>query len=205
MDRKHTKAKATEFVRRYSTKAAEDMPNNELAQALGHVEEINRASEFMKEREVSEWQKWLRFEKIDECVNPPFPYFIQDSLSKMVRTSDVALLEKECKELIEVWADFQSHLPKADQQLPLNQDLLNIGTVKKAVEAVAQDWEAKKESKFGKAKDYLFKFCDTLVAHSELFSIFPQGDKYTSLFTGVLSSIVKVSSSSLFCTMADTS
>jgi hypothetical protein len=118
----------------------------------------------------------------------------QNPLNKRNRTSDVALLEKECKELAEIWADFQSRLPEADQQLPLNQGLPNIRTVKTTVEAAARNWEAKKESGFGKAKDYLFKFCDTLVAHSELFSIFPQGDKYTSLFTGVLSSIVKVSS-----------
>jgi hypothetical protein len=74
MDGKNSQTKAFEFVRRYSTKAAEDMPNNELAQALGMVEETNRALELKKEREVSEWQKWLRFEKIEECVSLLYLY-----------------------------------------------------------------------------------------------------------------------------------
>jgi hypothetical protein len=72
------------------------------------------------------------------------------------------------------------------------------------VENAVKHQEAKKETVFGKANNYLFKFCGTFAAHSDLFCIFFQGDKYTCLFIGVLSSIVKVSSELLWGIMANT-
>jgi hypothetical protein len=75
----------------------------------------------------------------------------------------------------------------------LYNELPSIRTVKVAVEGVVKQWEGKKERGIGKAKGYLTSYCDTLLSHSDMFSIFPQGEKYTSLFTGVLSTVVKAS------------
>lgn len=104
----------------------------------------------------------------------------------------MAELEKECKTLKEAWEDFRLKIPEADRQLPIYQGVPNIWTVKQSVALAEQEWAAKKETGVGKAKDYFFSFCETLDTHSQMFRIFPQGDKYTSLFTGVISSIVKV-------------
>ncbi|KAK8054426.1 hypothetical protein PG996_013727 [Apiospora saccharicola] len=98
----------------------------------------------LKRHKHGEWQKWLRFDRLDDDV-------------------DMANLEKECRNLVETWK--------------------NSGAV--------DEWEKAKEKRVGKAQTFLTKYCDTLLAHSQLFSIIPQGDKYTSVFTGVVSSLVK--------------
>lgn len=101
-------------------------------------------------------------------------------------------LEKECKALNDAWKEFKDKLSETDRELPIYLGVPNIWTVKKTVELAEQEWRAKKEKGVGKAKDYFFCFSETLDTHSQMFQIFPQGDKYTSLFTGVISSIVKV-------------
>ena len=44
----------------------------------------------------------------------------------------------------------------------------------------------------GKAQETLYSFCYTMNTHSYMFSVFPSGDKYASLPTGVVSSTIKV-------------
>ncbi|KAH8883585.1 hypothetical protein GQ53DRAFT_699035 [Thozetella sp. PMI_491] len=56
-----------------------------------------------------------------------------------------------------------------------------------------KQWTSKKEEGWGKTKTRFFGFMETMKDHSYLFSFIPDGDKYFSLFTGVVSSIVKVS------------
>lgn len=55
----------------------------------------------------------------------------------------------------------------------------------------AQAWEDKRDSGFGRAKEKMIGFSEALVSFSDLFSIIPQGDKYVSLFTGVISTTIK--------------
>lgn len=54
----------TSLVRRYSEKVAEEMPNDTLAQSLGTWQR----AETRKEDEDTEWQKWLRFDKVTRQV-----------------------------------------------------------------------------------------------------------------------------------------
>lgn len=56
-----------------------------------------------------------------------------------------------------------------------------------------QDWDARGDSGLSKAKNNFLDFSETLLQFSDLFSIIPDGDKYISLFTGVISTIVKAS------------
>jgi hypothetical protein len=110
-----------------------------------------------------------------------------------ISDDDYVELEKECKNMAEVWEDFKSRLPESDRHLDAYSGLPNLSAVRKAVSIASTEWEGKKEKGFGKAKHNFTSFCERLDAHSQLFKIFPEGDKYTSLFTGVLSSIVLVS------------
>jgi len=53
-------------------------------------------------------------------------------------------------------------------------------------------WAKKHETGLGKTKRGIEKFLTTMNDHSYLFSVIPNGDKYTSLITGVVTSVVKV-------------
>ncbi|KAK8115438.1 hypothetical protein PG984_011940 [Apiospora sp. TS-2023a] len=128
--------------------------------------------EDMKRRKHGEWQKWLQFDKLDDDV-------------------DVANLEKECRNLVETWKKFQDLFPGVGTSDILFNEYPSIDTLRKAVRGAVEEWEENKEKGVGKARIFLTKYCDTLLAHSQLFSIIPQGDKYTSVFTGVVSSLVK--------------
>ncbi len=112
-------------------------------------------------------------------------------------TSDAALipLEEQCKELVSIWKSFQVLFPEAKDS---NVTVVGAGTIPtvdgllRAVQKAEADWQDKRKSSFGKAKGRFLAFLDTMNDHSYLFSFIPQGDKYTSLITGVVSSVVKV-------------
>ena len=94
--------------------------------------------------------------------------------------------------MAKIWKEF---LPAFARSGRFTDDTLtppSIADLTAVVHQVRQDSANKKESGFGKARDKFFTFCQTMSDHSYLFSVFPDGDKYTSLFTGVVSSIVKV-------------
>lgn len=62
------------------------------------------------------------------------------------------------------------------------------------VETVARNWENKRAtSKSGKYIKYFTDFCQTLDAHAHMLEILPNGNKYMSLFTGTLTTIIHVS------------
>lgn len=103
---------------------------------------------------------------------------------------EVVQLEEQWKRLTEVWSKFQSQfklesLGPGDSPPP-------IEDIVKEVEEAEKTWNAKKESGVGKAKAGVENFLSMMNDHSFLFSVIPDGDKYTSLITGVVSSVVKV-------------
>lgn len=51
------------LVRKHSLQVAEDLPNNDVAQALGDFETRERATE--AQDPVREWQQWLDFDDFD--------------------------------------------------------------------------------------------------------------------------------------------
>ncbi|KAH8198582.1 hypothetical protein TruAng_007263 [Truncatella angustata] len=167
-----TETEAFLFVRKNSLQVANDIPENPVAQATAQFETRQQAAEDEKLRERLEWQRWLHSDAFDH-------------------TDDLSDFDTECKNLIEVWKDFQSRYPDLGTSTLLDNEIPNISTVKQAVNGVVGEWEAKKDKGMGKAKDYLTRYCDTLLAHSQLFAVIPKGDKYISLFTGVMASIVK--------------
>ncbi|KAI7774944.1 hypothetical protein LA080_007643 [Diaporthe eres] len=134
---------AFRLVRNHSLQVAENLPGNEVAQALGDFETHERAAE--SQDPVREWQRWLNFDELDT-------------------NDDIAVLQKECKELVQ-----------------------------QVIRSTLDSREAQQQSGLGRAKQQFFSFCDTLTAYSSLFSLIPQGSLYTSLFVGVISSLVKAS------------
>lgn len=109
----------------------------------------------------------------------------------MFRDAESELLEKQCREVAKTWEEFKKHFPN----LSLLEGVSHLPTVESLqheVSAAQSKWAAKKEKGFGKAKDHAMSFLETLEGHKALFSVFPSGDKYTSLFTGVISTVVKV-------------
>ncbi|KAI1081972.1 hypothetical protein F5B20DRAFT_578745 [Whalleya microplaca] len=159
----------TTIVRRYSEKVAEDMPNNSVAQALGVWEE----QEKITENQGIDWRDWLRFEE---------------------HTDDRQLLdlEKQCQEVAETWRAFKLHCHNVKFLEGIDKPP-SIHTLQKEVWAAHNKWEGKKEKGFGKAKDNVMTFLEMLDGHKALFSVIPSNDKYLSLFTGVVSSVVKAS------------
>lgn len=54
---------ALRLVRKHSLQVAEDLPRNDVAQALGKFETHERAAE--AKDPVFEWQRWLNFDELD--------------------------------------------------------------------------------------------------------------------------------------------
>ncbi|KAI0126483.1 hypothetical protein BJ170DRAFT_694947 [Xylariales sp. AK1849] len=159
----------TSIVRRYSEKVAEEMPNDTLAQSLGTWDQDERR----RENEDAEWQRWLRF-------------------AKPASDTESRILEKQCQEVTQAWQEFKEHFPNLHLEEGVSHPP-TIETLHNEVNAAKVKWATKKEKGFGKAKDNVLSFLETLEGHKALFSVIPSGDKYTSLFAGVISSVVKAS------------
>lgn len=68
-----------------------------------------------------------------------------------------------------------------------------VAMMKETVDSAIYTWQARREEGFGKVRQNFQEFSETILSFSDIFSIIPQGDKYISLFTGVISTVVKVS------------
>lgn len=122
-----------------------------------------------------------------------FPLIIWLYCTHFGRNDDIALLQKECKELVQVWLKLQRKHPECDELLPNNHGPPSVASLQQVIRSTLDSREAQQQSGLGRAKQQFFGFCDTLTAYSSLFSLIPQGSLYTSLFVGVISSLVKVS------------
>ncbi|OAA35948.1 hypothetical protein NOR_07756 [Metarhizium rileyi] len=155
------------IVRRYSAEVAEAMPNNTLAQAVTAVETENQE----QDRQPETWRQWLRF---------GVPETDPDAMELQVHAREAAELWRKLKLNIESTELLEDGPP-------------TIPTLLKAVDDAVVQWDKKREKGFGKAKSQFFSFLDTMEAHKYLFSVIPNGDKYTSLLTGIVTSVVKAS------------
>ncbi|KAK0716573.1 hypothetical protein B0T21DRAFT_63901 [Apiosordaria backusii] len=169
----------TPVVRSYSLKIEKENPNNILSQALGstaHKDEEERG--IGAQVKVQEWNQWLYGPSStwDDPILGP--------------------LEQQRKELVRVWQEFQRLFvnPGADNISALDShDVPTIATLQAAVNDARDNWELKHESGFGRAKARFIGFMDTMNDHSYLFKFLPAEDKYISLLTGVVSTVVKAS------------
>lgn len=91
-----------------------------------------------------------------------------------------------------MWESFGYLFPISGASRLTSTNIPTIQTLQKAVNDAQDEWKAKGETQFGKAKDRLFDFLEMMNDHSYLFKFIPAGDKYISLITGVVSSVVQV-------------
>lgn len=87
----------------------------------------------------------------------------------------------------------QKKHPECEGLLPNSRKPPSVASLQQVIRSTLDSREAQQQSGLGRAKQQFFSFCDTLTAYSSLFSLIPQGSLYTSLFVGVISSLVKVS------------
>lgn len=66
----------------------------------------------------------------------------------------------------------------------------SLDTLRSTMSSTVKDWKNHSDTRLTNARDNFLEFSQTLVVFSDLFSIIPQGDKYVSLFTGVLSTTI---------------
>lgn len=70
---------------------------------------------------------------------------------------------------------------------------LGIEDIKTSVEDARVYWESKPRLAHGKAQKGFHAFCNTLNAHSNLMKLLPQQNQYLSVFCGVTTTLIKVS------------
>ncbi|KAK3322846.1 hypothetical protein B0H66DRAFT_620668 [Apodospora peruviana] len=159
-------------VRRYSLIVAEERPGDTLSQALGATARHEIAEE--KRRREDSWLAWLQSQ---ECHNNP----------------TLVHLERHKRKLVERWESFNSNHPglQGEGVFQEGRGPPRLDSLLHAAQDAEAAWEKKKESGIGKAKSAIENFMETMNNHSYLFSIIPSGDKYTSLITGVMTSITK--------------
>ncbi|KAK8867395.1 hypothetical protein PGQ11_005973 [Apiospora arundinis] len=103
---------------------------------------------------------------------------------------DLEVLQLEAKAASDLWRKLKldiGDLGVSGDQVP------SVQTLWAAVNDAQSEWAKKKESGFGKAKSQFFSFLETMDSHKYLFSVIPNGEKYTSLITGIVTSVVKAS------------
>ncbi|KAH6640176.1 hypothetical protein F5144DRAFT_609231 [Chaetomium tenue] len=120
-----------------------------------------------------------------------------DTLSQALgaNASDQALLrlENHKRHVAERWQTFDSehqHL-QLDGVFGEDHGPPRLDGLLRAVQDAEAAWERKKGSGIGKTKQAIENFMGAMNNHSYLFSIIPSGDKYTSLITGVMTSMTK--------------
>ncbi|XEV04992.1 hypothetical protein FSHL1_010279 [Fusarium sambucinum] len=160
------------LIRRWSLKFGRENPKNELAQAVGKHTQTHLALEVAEENEDKEWEQW----------------FLHGSSQGF---EDTRSLQEQTEELKAALDEFQKSVPEAKRSASTTRRLPTIVTARSTAQAIVEEWEAKKETKFGKAKENLSKFCQTLDAYKAIFSVIPDSDMYTGLLTGAVSCIVQ--------------
>ncbi|KAK4653934.1 hypothetical protein QC762_510570 [Podospora pseudocomata] len=164
----------TAAVRSYSLKVEKERPEDPLSQALGATVQQADHQQSIQRIKAQEWVSWLQ----NDCSSDP----IFDPL------------EQQRKELIRVLQEFQRlFVPPGDVISGITHSSLpSIATLQAAVNDARVGWEAKHETGIGLARNRFLRFMETMDDHSFLFKFVPTEDKYISLLTGVVASVVKV-------------
>ncbi|GLI75628.1 hypothetical protein PoHVEF18_003890 [Penicillium ochrochloron] len=154
-------------------KAEEETPNSTLVQALSSTIRKQDEDERQARKQANEWRAWLEFGQATD-------------------DADLNRLENGRKSIVEIWQTFREHHDSVPGESSLSfHEVPNVATLQKVVSDAQAKWETKKGTGFGKLKTYVSDFLGMMDDHSYLFKVIPAGDKYISLITGVVSSVVK--------------
>jgi hypothetical protein len=101
-------------------------------------------------------------------------------------------LEGKSKELEITWAKFCEELKIQNEDTGETRKP-DMNFVRVTIQKAQAQIQKNKDSKLGKAKSFFAMSAQVLDDHHYLFELLPTGDKYTSVFTGAFTAIVKVS------------
>lgn len=93
---------------------------------------------------------------------------------------------------MQLWQECEHIAPDTKVWNAAQRGIPSVQTLFKSVEDAQIAWDAEKKGRFGRSKELFFKFMETMDDHAFLFKFIPTGDKYVSLISGVVSSMVKV-------------
>ncbi|GKU10596.1 hypothetical protein FLAG1_09316 [Fusarium langsethiae] len=101
-------------------------------------------------------------------------------------------LYNQHQKILELWERFNQIYPDGTPSDQMN-TIPTIAMLYQAIDQAQVAWQDKQARGLRPIRDKFFNFAETMNEYSYLFSIIPNGDKYTSLITGVVSSVVKIS------------
>ncbi|KAI0108997.1 hypothetical protein GGR51DRAFT_513989 [Nemania sp. FL0031] len=157
------------LVRKYSLQLTD---TGILPKSLVAVAETEKEHDRKRDLALREWQDWVRF---DETPSDP-------------RLKE---LTSRGKLLVDSWRTFGSLFDVDGVRYGAWHSVPTIDSLFHAINDANAEWELNKQTRVGRAKEHFLHFMNTLNDYSFLFSVIPHNDKYTSLITGVLSSIAK--------------
>lgn len=103
-------------------------------------------------------------------------------------------LEESKVKVAERWTAFHSeHGSEIGDGLIDIQQKPRIETLWKAVHDAEIACKKRRETGFGKTRSAIERFMNTMNNYSYIFSVIPNGDRYTCLVTGIITSITKAS------------
>jgi hypothetical protein len=105
--------------------------------------------------------------------------------------SNLGPLYNQHQRILELWERFNHIYPDGSPSNETN----NIPTIEMLYQAIDQAqaaWQDKQARGVRPIRDKFYSFAETMSEYSYLFSIIPNSNEYTSLITGVVSSVVKV-------------
>ncbi|EGO55982.1 hypothetical protein NEUTE1DRAFT_86754 [Neurospora tetrasperma FGSC 2508] len=164
------------LVRRFSKKAVVEQPGSIPIRAMDAVVRRETDAQSKNQQRLVEWGRWLDFTMCSTDDTDAFP-----------------TLEVQSRDLIDTWRRLSKSLPGMGDLSPQGTWIPTISTLKQAVVQAENTMKAKKLNGFGLLKDRFHSLIQTLDDHKYMFAIIPQGDRYVSLFTGVVSFIAKAS------------
>lgn len=182
----------TPLVRQYSLKAHEEMPEDTLTGALVSVVQKEDDTVAAMEKETVDWKRWIEFGS-SRCalIYPRLssrPGLIESSNDELA----IGPLENQRQIVVDTWKRFCHLHPSENQGVSDLNNVPTIATLREEITKADAAWHSKQDKGFRAVKNRFLNFAETMNDYSYLFSIIPSGDKYTSLVTGVVSSVVKV-------------
>ncbi|KAG8158199.1 hypothetical protein KVR01_011960 [Diaporthe batatas] len=171
--------KTSERIKAFSAMVKDSKATTDTAQALAAHVEKEEQEQINVTREREKWRRWW-----------------QQSLCAEFETKDDDSLLRQCQEVTGVWKEFCKNsvikraLHKTDISLVDEFHPPTIDTLQRVVQHLGSARTDRSQEGWGKFKANALAFAESLNGHKALFSIFPSENIYTSLLSGIVSTIV---------------
>ncbi|CAG8951357.1 hypothetical protein HYFRA_00007268 [Hymenoscyphus fraxineus] len=168
------------LVRRYSERIRDELPNEPLSQGLAVKVDSEAERQHKGKYYIDEAMKGMFGE---DGTDPKF--------YESIYNNKLSELESKSEEVKLHWHKFQSKLKLSEVDKIKTTSEPDMSVLRDAIEEAESQLQQKKESNLGKTKTFLKRSVSCLDKYHYLFDLLPTGDKYTSIFTGSLTAIVK--------------